>query len=243
MAGYRVILGNAGSEHHTEFPTKQAAILFFRGMLGRYRNGDTVAESDAALLALLLERHPEVLQKVGCGIKRFYRNATSKGTDCFWLERHDGTVTDFSFKTCIDAKGKTLYQEFAEACREAVQPDLDLRKKEHFDKYGDSDGKVKCEITGQKVAIYESHLDHKKPTTFEVIVHTFIAASKLEINPEMLSKPRDGQFAVTFVDKQIEGAFRSYHATIAKLRIITKNANLRLGGSERMIAPKRPVRL
>ncbi|MGI8989576.1 MAG: DCL family protein [Bryobacteraceae bacterium] len=242
MAGDSVILGDPHAEHHREFPTKHAAILFFRGMLGCYRNGETIRESDAALLSLLLERHPEALQKIGSGIKRFYRDATSKGTDCFWLERHEGPPTDFSYKTCVEAKGKTLYQELAEACREAMQPDMDLRKKEHFDKFGDNDGKVECEITGEKVAIDESSRS-QEADDFEVIVHTFIAANKLEITPEMLSRPGDCQFAVTFADKEIEGAFRTYHATIAKLRIITANANLRLAGSERMIPPKRPVTL
>jgi len=241
MAARSVILVDPRSENYAEFPTKQAATLFFRAMLGRYRNAETVGEADAALLALLLERHPEALQKIGRGVKRFYRDATPKGTDCFLLERNNWTVTDFSYQTCVKAKGKTLYQEFAEACREAVQPDLDLRKREHFDKYGDSEGKVKCEITGERVAIYESHLDHKKPMTFEVIVHTFIAANELVIRPQMLSRPGDGQFAVTFADKEVEAAFKSYHASIATLRIITAKANLRLSGSERMIPPKRPV--
>lgn len=243
MARHSVTLGEPRSEYRTEFRTKEAAMLFFREMLGRYGNGETVGERDAALLLLLLERHPEVLQKVGCGVKRFYRAATPKGTDCFWLERDDGTVTDFSFKSCVDARGKTLFQEFAEACREAIQSDLDQRKKDHFAKHGDSEGKVECEITGKKVAIYESHLDHKKPTTFEVIVHTFVAAHKLEIRPEMLNRPGDGEFAVTFVDKELERSFKSYHAEVAKLRIITATANLQLAGSERMIPPKRPVRL
>ena len=79
--------------------------------------------------------------------------------------------------------------------------------------------------------------------TFQVIVHTFIRANNLEIKPEMLARPGDAQFAITFADKDIENRFRNYHASVASLRIITAHANLRLGGSERMIPPKRPVLL
>jgi len=242
MAGQIVRLGDPESEHYREFTTKKEATLFFRAMLGRYRNGDTVQEPDATYLLNLLERHPNAGQKIGCGVMRFFKEHTDEGTDCFWLEREDGSPTGFSYIDCVNAKGKSPLQEFAEACRSSVQPELTRRKIEHFKTHGDVDGKVVCEVTGERVAHYESHLDHKKPKTFQVIVHTFIAANDIDIKPEMLRRPGDGESAFTFADKDIEDRFKNYHARIADLRIIKAQENLRLGGSEKVIPPKRPVR-
>lgn len=186
MAGHKVIIGTGDSS--VVFGSKAAALASFKSMLARYRNGEDVNEQDSQLLRNLLERHPEAHQKIGHGVKRFFRDRTDQGTDCFWLQRENGSSTDFSYISCVNAKGKSLYQEFAEACRQAVQPDLDAAKKAHFEKHGDTEGKVRCEVSGEMVASYESHLDHKKPMTFQVIVTTFVAANKIEIRTDMLSR-------------------------------------------------------
>ena len=148
------------------FDTKKAAKAFFKAMLARYKDGEEINQNDSMHLYSLIERHPEASQKIGCGIKRLYRKKTTHGTSCFWLERTDGSVTEFSYGSCVDAKGKSLYQEFAEACRESVKEDLFETKRQHFNKYGNEEGKVPCDITGEKVGLHESHLDHKKPMTF-----------------------------------------------------------------------------
>ena len=241
MAVQKVIIGEGDSQR--VFGSKKAAKDFCRDVLARYRNNETASEEHSQFLRDLLERHPEAHQKIGCGVKRFFRAGTGQGTDCFWLERVDGTRTDFSFISCVDAKGKSLYQEFAEACRQAVQADLAEAKKQHFEKFGDSDGKVPCDVTGEKVSTSEAHLDHKKPLTFQVIVTTFVKAHKIQIRPEMLSVPSDAQFVTTFADKELEAAFREYHHSVRILRIVKARLNLSLGGSERITQPKRPVKL
>jgi hypothetical protein len=223
------------------FETKTKLLAECKAMLARYRNGEDINEADSEFLRGLLERHPEALQKIGCGVKRFFKDRTDQGTDCFWLERQDGISTDFSYISCVNARGRSLYQEFAEACRRAVQPYLNAAKNAHFEKYGNAEGKVPCEITGEMVARYESHLDHKKPMTFQVIVTTFIAANRIEVRRGMLSISRDAQFVTTFMDKDLEQKFCEYHKDVAKLRIIKARENLSLGGSERITEPKRPV--
>jgi hypothetical protein len=234
-----VIIGEGDSEK--AFSSKKEATEFFREMLARYRNNQTIGEADEQMLLGLLERHPEAVMKIGCGVKRFFRAGTGMGTDCFWLERTDGNTTDFSYLTCISGKRKSLYQEFAEACRQAVQPDLDAAKNAYFNEHADRDGRVKCDMTGERVTISEAHLDHKKPMTFEVLVRTFVAANRIEISHDMLSEPQDQQFATTFVDPSIAEQFRSYHKRTADLRIIKARENLRLAGAERITRAKRPV--
>jgi hypothetical protein len=242
VAGQKVIIRIGESE--TVFETKSEALAACKAMLARYRNGESVNEADSEFLRGLLERHPEAFQKIGCGVRRFFRDRAPEGmTDCFWLEREDGRSTDFSYKSCVGAKCKSLYQEFAEACRQAVQPRLNAAKKEHFERYGDAEGRVRCEVTGEMVASYESHLDHKKPMTFQVIVATFIAANRIVVRADLLSVSRDAQSATTFVDKDLEQKFRDFHTSVAILRIVTAKTNLSLGGSERITKPKRPVAL
>jgi hypothetical protein len=226
-----------------DFKSKAEALALCKGMLARYRNGESINEQDSRLLQDLLQRHPEARQKVGCGVKRFFRDRTSQGTSCFWLERLDGSCTDFSYKSCVNAKGNSLKQDFAEACRQAVQPELDKAKEAHFQKHGDAEGKVPCEVTGEMVAIYESHLDHKTPMTFEVIVKSFLVANKITIRSNMLSIPKDSQFVTTFADEDLRQQFAEYHNSIADLRIVAAKVNLSLSGSERLTKPKRPVAL
>lgn len=224
-----------------EFSNKKEALEFFKDMLNRYRNNQKIDENDEVMLFELIGRHPEALQKIGCGIDHFYKAPTDKGTSCFWIKRKDGSSTDFSYISSVNAKGKTMLQEFSEACREAVRDSLEQAKDKFFEQYGDGDGKVECEITGDKIAKYESHLDHKKPMTFQVIVQTFIAANRITPAPEMMSIAQDSQFVTTFVDQGIVDAFREFHKNVAKLRIIGAKKNLSLGGSERMTKIKRPV--
>jgi hypothetical protein len=224
-----------------EFKFQKDAIEYFKNMLGRYRNGQTIAGDDHDILLALLERHPEADKKIGCGVKRLYKDRTDMPTSCFWIERTDTSKTDFSYRTAISAKGKSLYQEFLGACRASVQDDLRLTKKKFFEKFSDQDGKVECDITGDKIAIYESHLDHKKPLTFQVLVNTFIGANDIEIKPEMLSIAQDAQFQTTIIDLELKNKFRRYHHKMAQLRVIKAELNLSLGGSERILKSRNPI--
>ena len=101
-----------------QFKTKKAAKDFFKAMLARYKDGEDINEDDSSHLYNLIERHPEESQKIGSGIRKFYRDKTEKWTSCFWLKRHDASTTEFSYISCVDAKGKSIHQEFSEACRE-----------------------------------------------------------------------------------------------------------------------------
>jgi len=235
MARKPIIVGNK------EFKFQKDALAFFKEMLNSYRVNKTIEGEDHDLLLSVLERHPEADQKIGVGVNRFYKAPTEMGTNCFWVERTDGSKTDFSYITAVKAKGKSLYQEFAEACRNAVREDLINTKKEFFKQHGDENGKVECEVSGNKFAIYESHLDHKKPLTFQVLVNTFIAANNISISKEMLSTAQDAQFETEFIDQSIKNKFKEYHHKMAQLRILNPKINLSLGGTERITKSKRPV--
>lgn len=224
-----------------QFLTKQKAKAFFRGMLARYADDTDIDQEDSVHLNALIERHPEAEQKIGVGVAKYFRSRTDKGTSCFWLRRTDGTETEFSYIACVDAKGKSLYQEFSEACREMVQGELFATKRAYFKEHGDSERRVECDITGELITYEDSHLDHKKPMTFQVIVRTFLAANGIVPAREMLSEPADRQFSTTFIDRDLGEKFREYHHQVAQLRVIKSNLNLSLGGSERIIKSRNPI--
>lgn len=235
MARKVIIIGNR------EFKFQKDALEFFREMLNKYRVNKTIEGEDHEILLSLIERHPEAVPKIGAGISRFYKAPTEKGTSCFWLERIDKSKTDFSYIYSVNAKGKSLYQEFADACRNCVNADLVKTKEAFYKNNADYEGKVECEISGKKIAIYESHLDHKKPITFQVIINTFIAANKIKIVKEMLTFSQDEQYQTEFVDLELKENFRKYHHSIANLRVINSKSNLSLGGSERITKSKTPI--
>ena len=224
-----------------EFRFQKDALTFFKDILNSNRNNTTIENEGHDHLLALIERHPEADKKIGVGIKRFYKAPTDMGTSCFWLERTDGSCTDFSYISAVRAKSKSLFQEFSEACRNSIREDLKKTKAEFFNNYGDKDGKVECEITGVKIATYESHLDHKKPMTFQVLVTTFLTASDITLGKEIFSEPQDAQFETEFLDEKTKEQFKEYHHNLAQLRVIAIKQNLSLGGSNRITKSKRPV--
>jgi len=229
---------------HRLFPTKKADATHFKDMLARYSLGETVNAQDAADLTSLLHRHPEALQKRGPGIDRFSVNADGEyGTRCFWVERSDGSRTDFSYLTCISGEKPTLIQEFTQACRNAVFPSINRAKRRFFEDNADASGRVTCEITGDEITWDECHVDHKPPLTFQVIVETFLKAHAIEPTLAMITSPCDAQATTRFVDNAIADMFVDYHTRVARLRVLKSGANLGLAARNRICPPRNPIRL
>lgn len=92
-----VILGD-----HLQFSKQGDAVLFFQTMLYKYEENHPIDDkSDSDALLLLLQRHPDALQKIGAGVQYFFRGAGDYGTSCFWIRRVDGSEENFSFRKSI----------------------------------------------------------------------------------------------------------------------------------------------
>ena len=68
---------------------------------------DRDAELEGKVLAIvkdLLDKHPRAAEKKGDGVQSisYGEHPTYKGTQCFIINRVDGTTSDFSFRKCID---------------------------------------------------------------------------------------------------------------------------------------------
>ena len=142
MASHPIILPSR------RFKSKKDAIEFFREMLHRYSDGDEIDSSDDLYLFEVIQLHPDSKNKIGAGIKRFYRDKSqSHSTSCFHLERYDGISTDFSIPSCISGKEPSVDQQFYSACRSAVSDELISEKEKIF-----QNGNVKCFKTGKNEA-------------------------------------------------------------------------------------------
>ena len=67
---------------------------------------DSVVEGKPlAILLALLHRHPRATAKIGSGVDTisYGEHKEYKGTQCFMINRTDGSVEDFSFRKCIQA--------------------------------------------------------------------------------------------------------------------------------------------
>ena len=70
-------------------------------MLQKYDVGDKVSANDALVVMDALSRHPDATAKIGCGISYFSVRSADFGSQCFWVNRSDGTTEKFSYMKCI----------------------------------------------------------------------------------------------------------------------------------------------
>lgn len=87
-----------GSIH---FAKKEDAEDYLRSMLNKYDVGDRVSSEDAQVLQSALARHPDAAAKIGSGVSHFSVRTADFGTQCFWVNRTDGTTEKFSYRSCI----------------------------------------------------------------------------------------------------------------------------------------------
>lgn len=82
------------------FPSQKDAIFFLQQLLN-IEPFATVREPFHSFLCDLVSRHPRAAEKIGKGIDHFTIGVGLYGTRCFYLNRVDGSRTDFSFMKCV----------------------------------------------------------------------------------------------------------------------------------------------
>jgi len=230
------------------FPTQKAALEHYKEILWLYKVGELIANPEhEEHLLLLIENHPEALQKVGEGIDYFYVDNAYQGTKCFHIRRTDGSCTEFSYLTAVKGERPPLIREFKEACRVAVQPYLFKARDKFFSDNQDFEGRVECELTRQLITKDEANIDHKDSLPFNVMVEMWIHAIKLELSPDLLTPPMDNQYVSEFVDEVLKEKWVNFHNTFCdkhkSLRIIHKEANRRLSPKGRIYPSKKPLQV
>lgn len=205
-----------------EFPTKKAALDFYKEILNSYQVGETLNSADFDNVFGLLEIHPRKKEKIGCGIDHFRIGTAKFNSKSFEIVRTNGTTEFVSYTKRIN-KPKDEFAKFRIACREIIQPDLTKVKQEYFKEYS-KNGKAKCQESGKSLKYEELNVDHRQPNTFSIIVDRFIEIKDIDLEKVEYLQINGGPNELA--DKKLKAEFREYHKKKANLRLVKKELNM-----------------
>lgn len=210
--------------HGEEFKTLQSLREHVRAIRDSYSDDVNLAADDFAFMCDLLKRHESAEIKAGCGIREmFVRQEPLHHTRCFWLRRIDGSETDFSVEMCLRNTPESRIMKFKAACRTAIKSEIIAFKEKFFAQQHSA----KCPITGETITKQTAHVDHAHPWTFEQIVMAFINEKQIDVDTVKINGiQQDSVLENSMEDTQLERQFIEYHNQRAKLRVISKIANL-----------------
>lgn len=151
-----------------------------------YSQGTPISKpADIAFLTDLIEGHIERDDKVGPGIARFHWDiAPDHPSECFYLTRTDGSVTDFGVLGCLKGIG-AIARINRQSLRMAIQADIDKFKQ---DRLGNAALFV-SDYSGNSFPAAEAVADHVR--TFDEIIEAFFCARRIDLSTALLTKSSD----------------------------------------------------
>lgn len=193
------------------FRTKKSAEDFVRNQIKAF-NGKDPFWFD------LIARHPEHKEKAGCGIDHFVlrENELNRSTVGVWIVRKDGSIIDFSWRTCVDGKAKTSRANLIAAMRNAI-----WEQAAEFKKSAQKMCTI-CETTEG-----EFHADHAIP--FKTICDEFLKDREDKI-PLLFDDEELANVAKFRVcDWSFELDWQRFHAEKVKWQMLCQKCNLSKG--------------
>jgi len=206
------------------FRTKTEAERHIRSILHNTPLGHALNEEDAAILLALLDSHPNRDAKIGVGVESFLVRMCPiwRNNRQFVLVRTDGTSTDFSFKECLSPASPL--QMFKRACRHAIADQILAFRNAEMDRMlGDV---LVCPVLRIPVAPDGAQVDHEPPLTFDSLVLAFIEQERTDIEAIRVTGFGDNEMRKDFEDSAIRERWQEFHRTNARLRLVSKKANL-----------------
>ncbi len=200
------------------FASKKDALAVCSAIL----NSPSIDDAGQAFLLDLIDIHPESEIKVGCGVLRFFVAADGFGGRCLWLERIDGSKTDFSFRACVSAPSheSEVRRAFRFAIKEQARTFRDLAF---------AAGPVRCAITNAPLLRDACHVDHRPPQTFLLLLTLFLGAEGLTTDAVQVNPTADGDTETRLIDEALANRWRAFHASRAVLQVTSARANLSQG--------------
>jgi hypothetical protein len=189
-----------------QFKNASDAKIFVKEIFGSYIPGETISPPDTIFFIELLRLHPDGgISKIGCGAKRMFIRKNKYGGNTLWLERNDGSETDFSIYKPLDRKTTRIKLtrneiDFRKACRTAIVDDKKLLKSK-TNSFGDA----------------------HHTTEFEVLVKNFIKLYAIDIEKVLFEGHNDGDCEISFVDKTLEKTWIEYHRTNVSWIVLSKD--------------------
>lgn len=128
--------------------------------------------------------------------------------NCFHFLDNTGKWTDFSYLKALDTPKQLSVRKINAALRDAIQPQIDLYRKEN-------------QVGGGK------HIDHVVP--FKTLVAVWLSSESLELNQLQLSKA-PGRDRWVLVSDRLAASWTEYHQKNAKLEVLPAYVNMSKGG-------------
>ncbi len=193
-----------------------------RAIVARWPNGTHLDGDDLATVAEVLQRHPDAEGKIGPGVDSIEIRAAKYGTRCFWVNRIDGSSTDFSWLSCLRAPRPI--DDFRQAMRWVVTPQTAAAIDQHFG----LEDVATCQLTGRPITRRTSHVHHAgKP--FAKIVDEFIEFSGVDIETVEYVEV-DGVEGTYLSDSEnhLAAEFAEFHRCNAELQVLDGRVHLML---------------
>jgi hypothetical protein len=187
-------------------------------ILKKTSNGIEITElEDIKFLIGVFENHSEWDVKKGSGINKISVNRTEPyNTKCFFIHRTDGSITDISYKHCLQPLTKLAYIKMA--CRSAVSEIIiNYRDNVEF-------GLVCCPFTDELLTLKNTQIDHHN-LTFAELFNKWIVDKDVDILYEKLNTTKDEISSTYFTDLNIVNDFISFHNANTHLRAVSIEAN------------------
>ena len=209
------------------FKTKTAIRDRVRQILGSYSAGQALNPYDAAFALGLLQNHERAGDKIGCGVASIIvHNPPGYAGKCLWVVRHDGTTTDFSYEKCL--RPATAHELFYATARASIEDQMQAFRDVYFQRYSNTQQRIWCPYITRWIEKSESHVDHVYPREFARLVRLFIRRYRLNIEAVELAGLEDGAIGRRFADTRIILNFKRHHYWHARLRVVSRQANLSL---------------
>lgn len=204
------------------FPTKSEAKNHARAIMARYEEAEIVIGADDLFLRDLVAIHPEAERKIGSGISHFTTKLDPvwRKNRHFVIVRTDGTDTDVSFHICID--GSNERRDVFHALRHAVAEQVISFQRAAFS----DDILPICPFTNEILSFSDAHVDHIPPDTFFALATRWMQQNGIEYQDVPLVDNADNQWIRVMRDRTQEDSWCAFHQNSARLRIISRIANL-----------------
>lgn len=160
----------------------------------------------------LFRRHPKYPEKIYniCDISIVTNKLNAKVLELNVI-RHDGSVDDISWRSCVSGAEK---DNFKSALRLAIEDQIKSFRRATSNE---------CDICKSSEA-GEYHVDHVNH--FEEILYGFLQTTK-RVKPTIFQNMKDNRKSFISDDKEYEEEWQSYHKNKACLRILCRSCNLK----------------
>lgn len=207
-----------------EFRTQSAIAGHARTIKSKYKNGEKLVGQDHLFMCAFIKLHQRAEEKIGCGVSHFtvQQDEHWKNSRQFVLVRIDGSRAIFShnrLRVTPETNEERHRRRVLDAMREAIVPQIVEFKNENF-----IAGRTRCPLTNE--LIKEPHVDHEKPQTFEALVLEWLENKNLQFSDVAVNSDTDNKTFETMADFVQLESWRRYHSIHARLRILSKLANL-----------------